>query len=383
VAEIPAPSLVLGGDAPVYHRSYAEPRYFEKIAAFSLESVPQPTDWARTARQVATAPNVASKRWVYEQYDSMVRTNNLSTNRPSDAAVVRVKESGSALALTVDCNSAYVYADPHVGAMIAVAEAARNIVCTGGKPLAITNCLNFGNPYNPEVYYQFVHAIKGMGEACRKFGTPVTGGNVSFYNQSTIGEEVLPVYPTPTIGMVGLIEDPERAMTLDFKGIGDEIYLLGDARDDLGSSEYLRTVHGVEHSPVPYFDLEEEHALQEVVAELIEQGLVASAHDVSDGGLFVCLLEKAMPRGLGFSVRTDARFRKDAYLFGESQSRVVVTVSADQKAAFLQALADEDLGCTLLGSVEGHHILVDGEDFGPVSDWTNVYDHVLHHLLDR
>jgi phosphoribosylformylglycinamidine synthase II len=383
VAEIPAQSLVLGGDAPVYHRSYSEPRYFQKIAAFSADRIPQPDHWAKAARQVATAPNIASKRWVYEQYDSMVRTNNLSTNRPSDAAVVRVKGTDKALALTVDCNSAYVYADPHVGAMIAVAEAARNIVCTGGKPVAITNCLNFGNPYNPEVYYQFVHAIKGMGEACRKFGTPVTGGNVSFYNQSTIGDEVLPVYPTPTIGMVGVIEDPERAMTLDFKQIGDEIYLLGDARDDLGSSEYLRTVHGVEHSPVPYFDLEEEHALQEVVAELIASGRVSSAHDVSDGGLFACLLEKSLPRGLGFSVRTDARFRKDAYLFGESQSRVVVSVSPAQKAAFLEALADEDLGCTLLGTVQGHHILVDGEDFGPVGDWKNDYDHVLHHLLDR
>jgi phosphoribosylformylglycinamidine synthase II len=383
VAEIPAQSLVLGGDAPVYHRSYTEPRYLEKIAAFSPADIPLPSDWAQTARRVATAPNVASKRWVYEQYDSMVRTNNLSTNRPSDAAVVRVKGTSKALALTVDCNSAYVFADPYVGAMIAVSEAARNIVCTGGKPVAITNCLNFGNPYNPEVYYQFVHAIRGMGEACRRFDTPVTGGNVSFYNQSTIGEEVLPVYPTPTIGMVGVIEDPEKAMTLDFKAVGDEIYLLGDAQDDLGSSEYLRTVHQVEFSPAPMFDLEEEHALQEVVGSLIEQGLVASAHDVSDGGLFVCLLEKALPRGLGFSVRTDDRFRKDAYLFGESQSRVVVSVPADRKAAFLEALSEEDLGCTLLGTVQGHHILVDGEDFGPVVDWKNAYDHVLHHLLDR
>ena len=200
-AQLPAYELVLGGGAPVYDRDYTEPEYFEKIKAFNAATIPVPTDLKAVAEQIIQIPNIASKRWIYEQYDSMVGTGNASTNAPSDAAIVLAKPTNKALALTTDCNSRYVFADPYKGAMIAVAEAARNIVCSGGEPLGVTNCLNFGNPYDPEVYYQFVHAIKGMGEACIKFDTPVTGGNVSFYNQAPDGA----VYPTPTIGMVGVI----------------------------------------------------------------------------------------------------------------------------------------------------------------------------------
>ncbi len=217
--------------------------------------------------------------------------------------------------------------------MIAVSEGARNIVCSGGQPLAITNCLNFGNPYNPEVYWQFVHVIKGMGEACIKFNTPVTGGNVSFYNQSQFKGEngkpprTEPVYPTPTIGMLGLLKDASNQMTLGFKSAKDIIYLIGTSRNDLNCSEYLREVCNVQKSPAPYFDLEEEHTLQKVTSSLISNRLVNSVHDISEGGLFVCLMECAMVGNLGFSVSSDQNVRKDAFLFGESQSRIIISVA--------------------------------------------------------
>ncbi|MBC7867550.1 MAG: phosphoribosylformylglycinamidine synthase subunit PurL, partial [Gloeobacteraceae cyanobacterium ES-bin-316] len=212
-AVLPAEELVLGGGAPVYDREIKRPVYLDKVEAFKMDAVPEPTDLKLIAEKIVTLPNIASKKWVYEQYDSMVGAGTTSSNAPSDATIVIAKPTNKALALTTDCNSRYVFADPYKGAMIAVAEAARNIVCSGGEPLGVTNCLNFGNPYDPEVYYQFTNAIKGMGEACLKFSTPVTGGNVSFYNQSPDG----PVYPTPTIGMVGLLETADHKMTLNFK----------------------------------------------------------------------------------------------------------------------------------------------------------------------
>src|SRR5688572_18167876 len=276
-ATLPAAELVLGGGAPQYEREYAEPAYLEDIREFSTDSIDLPNNLQAVAEQLIEIPNIASKRWVYTQYDSMVGAGTASTNSPSDAAIVVAKPTKKGLALTTDCNSRYVFADPYKGAMIAVAEAARNIVCSGGQPLGVTNCLNFGNPYNPEVYYQFVHAIKGMGEACVKFDTPVTGGNVSFYNQSPEG----PVYPTPTIGMVGLLEDVTHKMTMDFKEAGDHIILIGESRDDIHSSEYLHKVHGVEFSPAPHFELDEEFALQRVIESLIHDKLISSAHDVS------------------------------------------------------------------------------------------------------
>ena len=243
-ADIPAESLVLGGGAPVYRRTWTEPEYMKEIAKFDLNSVADLSlaEAKDAAIKLCNEPNIASKRWIYEQYDSMVGTINESTNLPSDAAVVKIVGSEKSLALTVDCNSRYVFADPNKGTQIAVAEAARNIRCTGGVPTAITNCLNFGNPYNEEVYYQFKNAIEGMSEACRKFDTPVTGGNVSFYNQSTNGQAV---YPTPTIGMVGIIEQPEHRMSIPFASAGDAIVLLGSTRNDLGSSQYIAKVKGI------------------------------------------------------------------------------------------------------------------------------------------
>ena len=373
-AELPAESLVLGGGAPVYDRAYERPAYFDKIEAFDASDVPVPTDLKTVAESITAIPNIASKKWIYTQYDSMVGTGNSSTNQPSDAAVVLVKETGKALVVTTDCNSRYVYADPYKGAMIAVSEAARNIVCSGGVPLGVTNCLNFGNPYDPQVYYQFVHAIKGMGEACKKFDAPVTGGNVSFYNQHPEGA----VYPTPTIGMVGVLNKVEDKMTLGFKNEGDIIYLVGASRNDINSSEYLHKYVGVEYSPAPHFDLDEEHAFQQVVLQLIANKYVQSVHDVSEGGLFISILESAFAGALGFEVtQQNLAIRSDAYWFGEAQSRAVVSVKKEDQSKFENHLASTGIAHELLGSVKGKEVVVNGENWGTVDSWKSHYDEAI------
>jgi phosphoribosylformylglycinamidine synthase II len=382
LAEIPAESLVLGGGAPVYHRETREPAYYSEYQNFDMDMVPCPEDLQSVAMQLAGLPNIASKRWVYEQYDSMVGTKNRSTNEASDAAIVNVKGSMRAIAMTVDCNSRYVHADPEVGTMIAVAENARNIVCSGGVPSAITNCLNFGNPYNPEVYWQFVGAIKGMGKACEKFATPVTGGNVSFYNQTQMGDRIEPVFPTPTIAMIGLVEDTKHVTTIPFKAKGDLIYMLGISRDDISSSQYLVHHHGIEASPVPFFSLEEEYANLEQLKELIRKGVIASAHDVSEGGLFIALLESAMQGDLGFDITTDVEIRPDAYLFGESQSRIVVSVTPENEEAFIDLMMLNGVEFDLLGHVTKGAIRVDDEDWGMASDYAKPYQNALGELLE-
>ncbi|MCB0735734.1 MAG: phosphoribosylformylglycinamidine synthase subunit PurL, partial [Bacteroidetes bacterium] len=325
-ADVPAHSLVLGGGAPVYEREWETPAYTNKIADFNMDEVPIPHNLKKVALFLTGLPNIASKKWVYHQYDSMVGTVNQSTNQPSDAAIVHIRGTERSLALTVDCNSRYVYADPEKGTAIAVSEAARNIVCSGGVPSAITNCLNFGNPYDKGVYWQFKNAIMGMKLACEKFGTPVTGGNVSFYNQNQ--EDGTAVYPTPTIGMVGLVEKQSHITTLGFKDEGDVIIMLGKEIVDLGSSQYVAKYHNISHSPCPYFDLDEEYKLQKTVKELIRTGKIKSCHDISEGGLFINLLESAMASGNGFDIATNLEERQDAYLFGEAQSRVVITIHA-------------------------------------------------------
>jgi len=368
-AELPAESLVLGGGAPVYEREFAEPKYFEKIKAFDINKIHVPADLKKIAEQLISLPNIASKRWIYNQYDSMVGTGNTNTNNPSDASVVLVRETGKGLAITTDCNSRYVFADPYVGCMIAVSEAARNIVCSGGQPLGVTNCLNFGNPYDPEVYYQFVQAIKGMSEACKKFDTPVTGGNVSFYNQSPSG----PVYPTPTIGMVGVLDDMNDKMTLDFNTPGDVIYLIGESKDDISSSEYLHKICCVEFSPAPYFDLDEEFNLHSTISDLIKDKLIASAHDVSEGGLFVTLAESGFNRDLGFSVvQNTTGIRKDAYWFGEAQGRVVVSVSENKIDEFEKFLGEKTF--EKLGVVTKSNVDIDGESWDDIFYWKEKYD---------
>ena len=384
VAEVPAESLVLGGGAPVYEREVREPAYFKKNKAFKIEDVPEPDELKDVALRLLARPTIASKRWVYEQYDTMVRTNNMTTNAPSDAGVVLLKETGKALVVTVDCNGRYVHADPHTGAMIAVSEAARNIACTGGVPSGVTNCLNFGNPYDPEVYWQFSEAVRGMGDACRAFQTPVTGGNVSFYNQTVSGDnKPVPVFPTPTIGMVGLLPDVSKRMTLDFKEKGHLIFLLGQVVEDIASSEYLVMEHRIERSPAPYFDLDEEQRLHTQLLMLIREGLITAAHDVSDGGLWTALVEMGLPRGLGFDIITDSEVRPDAFLFGEAQGRAVVTVADEEQDDFLDRMRASRVPCVLLGHVTKGKLVVDEEHFGFIEDARTVYEGTIPSVMDE
>jgi phosphoribosylformylglycinamidine synthase len=383
VGDVPAESLVLGGGAPQYQREYKEPAYYQEYKKFDINSVPQPEDLKEVAMFLMQHPNIASKRWVYEQYDSMVGTKNMVTNRPSDAGVVNIKGTNKALAMTVDCNSRYVNADPVIGTMIAVSEAARNITCAGGFPSAITNCLNFGNPYNPESYWQFVGAIKGMSNACLKFETPVTGGNVSFYNQSIIAGKEIPVFPTPTIGMIGVVENKDDLMTLDFKQKGDLIFLLGDIVEDIASSEYLFSYHKIQASPAPHFDLEKEFELHQALKGLITSKLINSAHDCSDGGLFITLSEMSFPRGLGFDIVSDSEVREDAFLFGESQGRVVVTLPEDKEEDFIEYMIATGVNFTLLGHVTKGKFVVDDEHFGFCNEIKDIFDNALGQKLEK
>jgi phosphoribosylformylglycinamidine synthase len=379
VADVPAESLVLGGGAPIYKREFKEPAYFSEAKKFRIDAVPVPSDLKAVAKKLASHPNIASKRWVYNQYDSMVGTVNMSTNGPSDAAIVNLKGTNTALALKVDCNSRYVNADPEQGCAIAVSEAARNIVCSGGEPSAITNCLNFGNPYNPEVYWQFVGSIKGMGKACEKFKTPVTGGNVSFYNQSSYEG---PVFPTPTIGMLGIVRDKKFITTIGFKNEGDAIYLLGRSRNDINSSEYVYSVCGIKNTPAPDFDLDEEFNLQQTLLSAIKAGLISSAHDCADGGLFITLLESSMHKGLGFEISSDKNVRKDAFLFGEAQSRVVISVAAGKENELKALLEKSGQAFSKLGIVKGKDMVIDGENFGEVGEYQVSYETTIEKLMN-
>ena len=377
VADVPAESLVLGGGAPIYEREYKEPAYYGEYQKFNIDSVEQPENLVDVAHFLLSHPNIASKRWVYEQYDSMVGTKTMTTNAPSDAGVVNIKGTDKALSMTVDCNSRYVHADPEKGTAIAVSEAARNIVCSGGTPSAITNCLNFGNPYNPECYWQFVGAIKGMSQACSKFETPVTGGNVSFYNQTAIGGKEEPVFPTPTIGMIGVLPNKDHFMTMDFKQKGDLIFLIGESQNCINSSEYLYSYHNVKGSPAPYFDLDKEYNVQQAVKSLIENKLVNAVHDCADGGLFITLFEMGMYRNLGFDIVSDSEVREDAFLFGEAQSRVIATVATDEEDAFIDMLNSSGVPFTLLGHVTRGKVVVDDEHYGFVEELKDKYDNAL------
>jgi phosphoribosylformylglycinamidine synthase len=380
VAEVPAASLVLGGGAPVYDKPFSEPAYYSELKSFDIHSVALPSDLLAVAKQLVQLPNIASKRWVYQQYDSMVGIANTNINDKSDAAIVRIKGVETCLALTVDCNSRYIYADPYIGTMIAVSEAARNIVCSGGTPSGVTNCLNFGNPNNPEVYWQFVNAIKGMSEACEKFETPVTGGNVSFYNQSNDGGAV---FPTPTIGMLGLLKSIDSKMTLSFKEEGDFIYVLGKQMNDISSSQYLVHHHLREDSSCPYFSLEEEFLLQNTLHQINEAKLAKSMHDSSEGGLFVTLLESAMAGEKGFEICYGDLIREDAFLFGECQSRVVVSISPEKKMEFEKILDAAALTYSFIGKVLASQVEIKNSHWGHINDWKKLYDEAIETALSQ
>ena len=328
-ADIPAYELVLGGGAPVYNRETREPGYLKEMRKLNISELPQPDDLRNSFIKVFSSPNIASKKWVFEQYDSMVRTNTI-VGPGSDAAVIYIKDTNKALSVKTDCNSRYVYLNPKLGTQIAVAESARNIVCTGGIPLGITNCLNFGNPYKPEIYWQFKQAIEGMGEACRFFKTPVTGGNVSFYNESPN----VAVYPTPVIGMVGLVENLEDITTAYFKNEGDLVYLLGDDFEEIGGSEYLKSIFNLVKGDAPKLDLEKEGRLHKTILRLIRKRLINSAHDISEGGIITALAECCIineNKKIGVSVNIPVKTREDLSFFSESQSRVIISVSPEKK----------------------------------------------------
>ncbi|HTP79617.1 MAG TPA: phosphoribosylformylglycinamidine synthase subunit PurL [Bacteroidota bacterium] len=349
VAEVPASTLVLGGGAPVYEREARQPEYIKRLEAFDVESVQEPKDLKEPLLELLRRPTIASKRWIYEQYDSMVRTN---TQRLSgDAAVVRIKGTSKGLALTTDCNARYVYLNPRRGAMIAVAEAARNVACVGARPIAITNCLNFGNPYDPEIFWQFSEAVEGIGEACRVLETPVTGGNVSFYNESPDG----PIYPTPVIGMLGFLEDVDRSCGMGFIKEGDSIVLLGENRGEVGASEYLLMRTGAIGGPVPALDIQREKNLHRLLEELIRGQNVNSAHDVSEGGLAVCLAECIIHAesqiGANMYSRNEAIKRQDFELFGETQSLVVVSATPRNAELILRESKAAGVPSSVIGTV--------------------------------
>ncbi len=369
-AEVPAESLVLGGGAPVYIRNAVEPAYIRDRKSIDFQSLPVIQDCGRSIKTLLASPNIASKRWVFEQYDSMVRTNT-SVLPGSDAAVIRIKGMEKFLAMKTDCNGRYVYLNPLKGAEIAVAEAARNVVCSGATPIGITNCLNFGNPYKPESFWQFKEAVAGIGHACRVFNTPVTGGNVSFYNESPDSS----IYPTPVIGMVGLIENRSHITTAAFKNPGDDIILLGKNRGDINGSEYLLQLFGQPGTDAPHFDIEEERRIQECCLKLIQANLLASAHDVSDGGIAIALAEGAILSTFGCVVEipNEKFLRTDFLLFGEEQSRIIITSSHDKQMEIMTLIKELNVDYSILGVVTREDkllinkiVILDGEELRTV-----------------
>ena len=380
VSRIPSESLVLGGGAPVYKRETKRPTYLDELHKVDLDSLPLDRDWNETLLTMLSSPNICRKGWVYDQYDSMVRTNT-AVGPGSDAAVMRLRKSRKALALSTDCNGRFCYSNPRVGAQSAVAEAARNIVCSGGRPLAITNCLNFGNPYKPEIYFGFSEAVGGMGDACRVFNTPVTGGNVSFYNE----DPDRAVFPTPTIGMLGLIEDTDHITTQWFKDDGDAILLIGDNSEELGVSEYLHTIHKMTRGDVPALDLQFEKKMQAILLELIQSGLIKSAHDCSEGGLAIALAESCISNSdnqRGARIELSDDLRSDALLFGESQSRVVISCEEANVDRIIASFSEKAVPCDRIGSVGGESLKINALVGLSLSKMTDAYYNAMHNFMD-
>jgi len=366
VADIPADVLVLGGGAPVYIREQRRPAYLDRVQSYDFSGLPAPSDFNDVLIRLVSSHNIASKRWVFEQYDSMVRTNTVA-GPGSDAAVIRIRHTPKALALATDCNARYCYLNPRIGAQIAVAESARNCTCTGARPTAITNCLNFGNPYKPEMYYMFAESVAGMGEACRVLETPVTGGNVSFYNE----DPERAVYPTPTIGMLGIIDNVEHVTTGNFKKQGDLIALAGTTKDELGGSEYIKEIHGLVTGNAPSIDLAFEKRLQQFILDAITKGIIKSAHDISEGGLAVALAECCFgdrEHLIGAKINIPSDLRKDALYFGESQSRVILSINPTNRAALSQLAASLNIPLAFIGEVTGDRLQINSDIDLPVAD---------------
>ncbi|GAB6991862.1 phosphoribosylformylglycinamidine synthase subunit PurL [Paenibacillus pini] len=352
VGNMPVTALV--DECPVYNKPSSVPAYYEKNATVDTLRYEEVKDLGGALKSILASPTVASKAWVYNQYDYMVRTS--TAVRPgSDAAVVTVQGTRKGLAMTTDCNGRYVYLDPEVGGKIAVSEAARNIVCTGAEPLAITDNLNFGNPEKPEIFWQMERAVDGMAEACRELNTPVIGGNVSLYNENASGS----IYPTPVVGMVGLVHDTDHITTQGFKNEGDVILLLGDTKAELGGSELQYVVHGVTEGRPPSLDLDVEKKLLGSVLGGIQNGLVNSAHDLSEGGLAAALAESCISGSIGAQVHVESELRSDFLMFSESQSRIILSTSKDKAAQLTDYIAGQGVPVQAIGIVEGSSLIID------------------------
>ncbi len=353
------PVKPLTDDAPKYKRPVKRPDWQDDIQKLDLKNIPESKNFNEVLLKLLSSPNIASKEWVYRQYDHMVRTDTVVLPG-SDAAVIRIKGTKKALAMTVDCNSRYCYLDPFTGGAIAVAEAARNLVCSGAKPIALTDCLNFGNPERPEIMWQFEQAVLGISEACKKFSIPVIGGNVSLYNE-TSGNSI---YPTPTIGMVGLIEDISLHASQWFKSEGDVIILLGETKEELGGSEYLKVIYKLDKGRPPHLDLDFEARVQEACLSAIHSGIIKSAHDCSEGGLAValtecCISSKNTAIGAGITLPAHT-MRRDALLFGESQSRIVVSLAQEDVSKFMSIADKHIVPAIVIGKVGGDRLKVNG-----------------------
>lgn len=381
ISEIPSHYLALGGGTPVYTRETEKPDHIDELAKINLNDYPTDRVWKSDLLTLLAAPNICEKSWVFEQYDSSVRTNT-AVGPGSNAAVLRIRKTDRAIATCTDCNGRYCYLDPRQGARQAVAEAARNVTCSGAKPVAITNCLNFGNPYKPKIYYGFSEAVAGMGEACRVFETPVTGGNVSFYNE----DPDRAVFPTPTIGMLGIIDHVDHITTMPFKEDGDWIYLIGANKEELGASEYLHTIFGKNTGPVPELDLNLERLIQDTLRAAIQSGLIKSAHDCSDGGIAVALAECCIgdrDKMHGANVKLDDDIRPDALLFGETQSRIIVTVDNDNAAKLTDLFMKANVPVKLLGEVGGKNLRIEKYLDVPLDEMAKAYYESLRKILAR
>jgi len=381
VAEIPSIVLALGGGTPVYHRETKKPAYINKLAKIELNEYSLDRNWSETLLVMLAAPNICDKSWVHDQYDSQVRTNTV-VEPGSDAAVLRIRKTPKALAICTDCNGRYCYLHPREGAKQAVAEAARNVTCSGARPVAITNCLNFGNPYKPEIYYGFSEAVAGMGEACRVFGTPVTGGNVSFYNEDI--ERA--VFPTPTIGMLGIVDNLSHITTQWFKNDGDLIYLVGENKEELRGSEYLHTIFGKNTGPIPELDLQFEKRVQDTVRAAITSGIIKSAHDCSDGGLGVALAECCITNReymKGAEIYLDENIRPDCLLFGETQSRIIVSVDRNNGEKLVALCANNDIPVSAIGKVGGDFLKINDLVRLPLSEMKSAFYESLGKLMAK
>jgi len=387
VCEIPGEQLVKG--CPVYVREGVESEDAQRRRAFDpleLEPSRAMEDPTAVLVRLLASPNIASKRWVHEQYDTTVRTSTV-VPPGGDAGVIRVRGTRKGIAATVDCNGRYVFLNPRRGAMIAVAEAARNLVCVGARPRAVTDNLNFGNPLKPEVYYQMREAVAGLAEACRAFGVPVVSGNVSLYNESPAGA----IYPTPVVGMVGVLDDVERHLRAGFRDPGDAILLLGRNTAELGGSEYLKVVHGLVAGDAPAVDLEAEKALQEAVLELARAGLLRSAHDCAEGGLVVCLAESALAdpeRPLGCEVRLSDGLPPAALFFGEAQGRIVVSCAPEDVERVLETARRHGVPAARIGTVgePGGLFIVEGAGRrieAAAADLADAYHHALPRIMEQ